>query len=82
MAHRSLTKRKSGLFHTFLRLSQLSSHVAKLATPTFNHFSGEKVDRKILQSDWPSAFWPISQETGFSQMQDLCGDTANNKNFH
>ena len=28
--------------------------------------SGDTLDLKILQSDWPSAFWPISQESGSS----------------
>ena len=29
--------------------------------------SKDKVNLKILQSDWPRAFWPISQEPGFSK---------------
>ena len=37
---------------------------------------------KILQSDWLRTFWPISQEPEFSQMWDLCRNTANNINFH
>ena len=43
---------------------------------------GEKVHLKILQSDWLTAFWPLSQEQDFSQIYDLCMNTANNKNFH
>ena len=35
-----------------------------------------------MQSDWPRAFWLISQEQDFSQIQDLCRNTANNKHFH
>ena len=30
--------------------------------------SGKIIDLKILQSDWLRAFWPISQEQGFSEM--------------
>ena len=34
-----------------------------------NHhfFSGDIVNLKILQSHWPRAFWPISQEPELSQ---------------
>ena len=39
-------------------------------------------DLKIQQSDWPKAFWSISQEQDFSQIWDLYRDTANNINFH
>ena len=35
-------------------------------------FPGNITDLKILQSDWPTAFWPISQETDFFQIWDLC----------
>ena len=43
--------------------------------------SGDTVDKKILQSNWLRKFWPISQEQKFSQIWDLCRNTAN-KNFH
>ena len=39
------------------------------------------VDLKIVQSDWPRAFWPISQEADFSQVWDLCKNTTNKMNF-
>ena len=42
---------------------------------------GDIVDTKILQSDWLRAFWPISPEQDFSQIWDLCRNTANNINF-
>ena len=32
--------------------------------------SGDIVNLKILQSDWPKAFWPISQEPDFFQVWD------------
>ena len=32
--------------------------------------SGDEVNLKILQLDWPRAFWPISQEPDFSQVLD------------
>ena len=31
--------------------------------------SGEKLDLKILQSEWLRTFWPISQEQHFSQRE-------------
>ena len=37
---------------------------------------------EILQSDWPRAFWPISQEPDFCQIWDFCKNTANDINFH
>ena len=44
--------------------------------------SGKIFDLKILESDWLRAFWPISLEQDFSQIQVLCRSTANNINFH
>ena len=44
--------------------------------------SGYRVDLKILQSDWRRVFWPIYQEQDFFHIQDLCMNTASNKNFH
>ena len=38
-------------------------------------------DLKILQSDWPGVFWPISQISDFSQTWDLFWNIANNTNF-
>ena len=32
--------------------------------------SGDAVNLKILQFDWPRTFWPISQEPDFSQVLD------------
>ena len=32
------------------------------------------VNLKILQSDWPRAFWPIFQKLDFSQIWDLLGN--------
>ena len=46
-----------------------------------HHSVLERVDLKILQSDWLKAFWPISWEPDFSQIWDLCKTTANNINF-
>ena len=43
--------------------------------------SRDIVDLKLLQSDWPSTFWPISQEPDFSQAWDLCKNTTNNIKF-
>ena len=43
---------------------------------------GDMFDFKILQSDWPKAFWPISLEPNFSKILDLCWNIAYNINFH
>ena len=32
-----------------------------------------------MQSDWLRAFWPISREQDFSQIQDLCRNPTKNK---
>ena len=48
----------------------------------FSSFCSRKiVDLKIMQSDWPRAFWIISQEPDFTQVWDLCKNTANNINL-
>ena len=39
--------------------------------------SRDIVNLKILQSDWLRAFWTISHDPDFSQVQDLCKNTAN-----
>ena len=39
--------------------------------------SRDIVSLKILQSDWLTAFWPMSQEPEFFQVQDFCKNTAN-----
>ena len=44
--------------------------------------SEEMLDLKTLQSEWLRAFWPLSQERHFSQIEDLYRDTTNNINFH
>ena len=44
--------------------------------------SGDVVDKKILQSDCLKTFWPISQEQKFSEIWDLCRNTANNIHFY
>ena len=49
---------------------------------TFSSFcSSNIVNLKIKPSDWSRAFWPISQDTDFSQVWDLCKNTANILNF-
>ena len=48
------------------------------AFPSF--CSRDIVDLKILQSDWPIAFWRVSQEPDFSQVWDLCKNGGNNMN--
>ena len=46
-----------------------------------NIFSGDMVVSKIL-FDLLRTFWPKSRELKFSQIWDLCRNTANNINFH
>ena len=41
-------------------------------------YSRDIFSLKILQLDWPRAFWPISQEPDFSQIWNLCMNIANN----
>ena len=43
--------------------------------------SRDIINSKILQSDWLRWFWPISPEPDFSQVWDLCKNTANNMSF-
>ena len=57
----------------------LHQHAINQAFSSFS--SRDTVDLKFLQSDWQRAFWPISQEPDFSQVQDLCENTAANINF-
>ena len=40
------------------------------------------LDLKILQSERLRAFWPISQQQYFFQIEDLYRNKANNINFH
>ena len=47
----------------------------------FSSFFKDMVDLKIMQSDWPREFWPISQEPDFSQVWDLYKNTVNKINF-
>ena len=44
--------------------------------------SGDTADIKMMQSDWLTAFWPISQKPDFYQLWDLCSNAANSINFH
>ena len=66
--------------HPHLKISMnLHQHAKSQAFSSL--CSSDVVDLKILQSDWPRAFWYISQELDFSQIWDLCKNTANNINF-
>ena len=55
------TKKCSINFHFFLNLYQHAKNVAVLSI-----CSDEKLDSKILQSDWLRVFLPISQKQDFS----------------
>ena len=57
----------------------LHQHAKNQAFSSF--CSGDIVNLKIQQFDWPRTFWPISQEPDFFQVWDLCKNTANIRNF-
>ena len=57
----------------------LYEHAQNEAIPSI--CPGKIIDLKIPQSEWLRAFWPISQEQYFSQIEDLYKNTANNINF-
>ena len=45
-----------------------------------SHCSRDIVELKILQSNWPTAFWPLSQEPDFHPNMGFT--QANKINFH
>ena len=45
-------------------------------------FSRDKVDLKILLSDWLRAFWTVTQKHDISKIWDLQRNTTSNINFH
>ena len=64
--HQFFTMSHHKLFNQFLIFGNLYQH-AKIE-PVSSICSGEMLDLKILQSEWLRAFWPISQEKYFSQI--------------
>ena len=48
----------------------------------FHHFALEIFDLKIRQSDWPRAFWAISEEPEFTLISDLFKHTVIDINFN
>ena len=61
-------------------LVNLYQYVKKPRNISFFYFE-DIVDSKSLQSNWPGAFGPISQEPNFSQIWDIWG-VVNNVNVH
>ena len=55
---------KQKIFHQLLMFLNLHQHAKNEAVSLI--CSGEMVDLKILQSEWLTAFWPISQEQDLS----------------
>ena len=54
------------LYHIFQSTSNFNEFVSRCKNQAISSFgSRDMVDLKILQSDWPRAFWPISQEPDF-----------------
>ena len=64
------------IFNQLLIFINLYQHAKNQLISTL--CSGDIFDSNILQSDWPRAFWPISQEPDFPQIWDLCRNIANN----
>ena len=63
--------------------STFNSHkVVLLISKNLAFFSRDTVTLKILQFDWPRAFWSISQEPDFPQIWDLSRNIVNNIKFH
>ena len=58
----------------------LFQHLKNLAISLI--YSGDTTGLRILQSEWLTAFWSISQELHFSQIYDLSRNTAININFY
>ena len=58
-------------FHEFVSTCEKSSLFLSIC-------SWDIVDLKILQSDWPRGFWPVSQELDFFQVWNLHRNPANN----
>ena len=67
------------IINQLLLFENLYQHTKKLTVLSI--CSGQKAILKILQSDWLRTFWLIYQEKDFSQIWDLCRNTANNRNF-
>ena len=64
--------------HQLLILVNLYQHAKNQAC---SFYSRDILDLKILHFDWPSAFWAMSQELEFSQI-DFSKHTIININFH
>ena len=74
------------LDHAYPNIFQLTSnfhvYISTAKNEAFSSFcSRDIIDLKILQSDSPRAFWPISLKPDFSQVRDLSKNTATNINF-
>ena len=77
-----LTMSKQKIFNQLSTFNFVNLHQHAKNEVVFSICFGEIVHSKIIQSDWLRGFWPISQKQRFSQILDLCRNTANNKHFH
>ena len=68
------------MFNKLLIFMKLYQHAQNKAISSI--FYGDIADIKMLPFDWLRTFSPISQETDFPQIWDLCRDTENNIHFH
>ena len=73
---------KQKIFNQLSTFNFVNLHQHAKNEVVFSICFGEIVHSKIMQSDWLRGFWPISQKQRFSQILDLCRNTANNKHFH
>ena len=67
------------LFSQLLIFLNLYQHAKNEAVSLICY--GKMLDLKILQSEWLRAFWPISQEQHFLQLEDLYRNMVNNIHF-
>ena len=80
LPHPFLTRPTPKRFTQLLISMNLYQHTKNHAILSF--CSRDICDLKIIQSDWPKAFWAISQELHFFRIWDLCRSVANTINFY
>ena len=73
--HDYLKKKKKNHPLIFINLHQQGQIISSI-------FSRDKVDLKILLSDWLRAFWTVTQKRDISKIWDLHRNTTSNINFH
>ena len=77
--HPFLTTPTPIFFYQLSISMNLHQHVKNQVFSSF--CSREIVDLQILQSDWPRAFWPMSQKPDFPEVWDFCKNTSINIHY-